>query len=154
MLNGATLTDESCLCCAKPTCCCLARQETTSCHPTLSFISHLGKMIFSLGSSEAKSLKVLNLTGGGWRKGLAPKLNSHCWYDIKLAAAKKPELQRERNEINVFVWSDCVCVCVYVLTWLRKRPVSLVAADAHSDRRSSAFCWGPTGSQWHLLNKT
>lgn len=59
-------------------------------------ISHLGKMIFSLGSREAKSLKVLNLTDGGWRKGLAPKLNSHCWYDIKLAAAKKPDLSRHR----------------------------------------------------------
>lgn len=23
---------------------------------------------------------------------MAPKLNSHCWYDIKLAAAKKPDL--------------------------------------------------------------
>lgn len=30
-----------------------------------SFMSHLGRMIFSLGSSEAKSLKVLNLTDGG-----------------------------------------------------------------------------------------
>lgn len=50
-------------------------------------------MIFSLGCREAKSLKVLNLTGGGWRKGLDPKLNSHCWYDIKLAAAKNPDLR-------------------------------------------------------------
>lgn len=56
-------------------------------------VAHLGRMIFSLGCSEAKSLKVLNLTEGGWRKGLAPKLNSHCWYDIKLAAAKKPDLR-------------------------------------------------------------
>lgn len=23
---------------------------------------------------------------------MAPKLNSHCWYDMKLAAAKKPDL--------------------------------------------------------------
>lgn len=59
---------------------------------------YLGRMIFSLGSNEAKSLKVLNLTDGGWRKGLAPKLNSHCWYDIKLAAAKKPDLTRHRGE--------------------------------------------------------
>lgn len=62
------------------------------------FHVYLGRMIFSLGSSEAKSLKVLNLTDGGWRKGLAPKLNSHCWYDIKLAAAKKPDLTRHRGE--------------------------------------------------------
>lgn len=55
-------------------------------------------MIFSLGRSEAKSLKVLNLTGGGWRKGLAPKLNSHCWYDMKLAAAKKPDLGGGREK--------------------------------------------------------
>lgn len=71
------------------------------------FFSHLGRMIFSLGSSEAKSLKVLNLTGGGWRKGLAPKLNSHCWYDIKLAAAKKPDLTDtdggKKEEIKKFV---------------------------------------------------
>lgn len=63
-------------------------------------MSYLGRMIFSLGSSEAKSLKVLNLTEGGWRKGLAPKLNSHCWYDMKLAAAKKPDLaQRGRKHV-------------------------------------------------------
>lgn len=28
---------------------------------------------------------------------MAPKLNSHCWYDIKLAAAKKPDLRRPRR---------------------------------------------------------
>lgn len=39
----------------------------------------LGRIIFSSDASEAKSLKVLNLTDGGWRKGFAPKLNSHCW---------------------------------------------------------------------------
>lgn len=39
----------------------------------------LGRMIFSSDASEANSLKVLNLIEGGWRKGLAPKLNSHCW---------------------------------------------------------------------------
>lgn len=71
------------------------RQKTHG--PGIAFVpirleGYLGRMIFSLGRSEAKSLKVLNLTGGGWRKGLAPKLNSHCWYDIKLAAAKKPDL--------------------------------------------------------------
>lgn len=77
------------------------RQQTTSCFP--GFISHLGRMIFSLGSSEAKSLKVLNFTEGGWRKGLAPKLNSHCWYDIKLAAAKKPDLTRNRGKAKKLV---------------------------------------------------
>lgn len=61
------------------------------------FGAHLGRMIFSLGWSDAKSLKVLNLTGGGWRKGLAPKLNSHCWYDMKLAAAKKPDLKGQER---------------------------------------------------------
>lgn len=39
----------------------------------------LGRMIFSSDASEANSLNVLNLMEGGWRKGLAPKLNSHCW---------------------------------------------------------------------------
>lgn len=43
------------------------------------YSTHLGRMIFSLGCSQAKSLKVLNLMEGGWRKDLAPKLNSHCW---------------------------------------------------------------------------
>ena len=28
---------------------------------------------------------------------MAPKLNSHCWYDMKLAAAKKPDLKRGRH---------------------------------------------------------
>lgn len=27
-----------------------------------------------------------------------PKLNSHCWYDMKLAAAKKPDLTRHRRK--------------------------------------------------------
>lgn len=68
------------------------------CEPvSCSRAAHLGRMIFSLGWSEAKSLKVLNLTEGGWRKGLAPKLNSHCWYDIKLAAAKKPDLRGKES---------------------------------------------------------
>lgn len=42
-------------------------------------LKYLGRMIFSSDASDANSLKVLNLTEGGWRKGLAPKLNSHCW---------------------------------------------------------------------------
>lgn len=29
-----------------------------------------------------------------------PKLNSHCWYDIKLAAAKKPDLRGRREDRN------------------------------------------------------
>lgn len=28
---------------------------------------------------------------------MAPKLNSHCWYDMKLAAAKNPDLQGDPN---------------------------------------------------------
>lgn len=43
---------------------------------------------------------------------------------------------------------------LWVLTWLKRRPVSLAAADVHSDRKSSASCWGPTESRWHLLNRT
>lgn len=131
-------------------------------------ISHLGRMIFSLGSSEAKSLKVLNLTEGAWRKGLAPKLNSHCWYDMKLAAAKKPDLPRHRGNAletkddgeNNREWNKWGTLsiknkqAVGTLTWLMKRPVSLVAADVRLDRRSSASCWGPTGNRWHLLNRT
>lgn len=62
-----------------------------------------GRMIFSLGRSEANSLKVLNLTEGGCRKGLAPKLNSHCWYDIKLAAAKNPDLPEVKDR-HVMSW--------------------------------------------------
>lgn len=78
---------------------------------------YLGRIIFSLGSSDAKSLKVLNLTEGGWRKGLAPKLNSHCWYDIKLAAAKNPDLSKNmvltqdnllnKTEIIIKLYSRC-----------------------------------------------
>lgn len=136
-------------------------------------------MIFSLGSSEAKSLKVLNFTEGGWRKGLAPKLNSHCWYDMKLAAAKKPDLaQRGRKHRDKWgkIWRDRTkkekneekrkrdevkgskkerrwqTLCE--LTWQMRTPVSLAVADVRSDKRSFAFCWDPTGSRWHLLNGT
>lgn len=28
---------------------------------------------------------------------MAPKLNSHCWYDMKLAAAKKPDVADENT---------------------------------------------------------
>ena len=31
-------------------------------------------------------------------------------------------------------------VCVYGLTWLKRRPVSLAAADVRSEKRSSASC--------------
>lgn len=133
--------------------------QTTS----YSIIAHLGRMIFSLGCSEAKSLKVLNLTEGGWRKGLAPKLNSHCWYDIKLAAAKKPDLGGKERTKRIHLWAS-VCEgqrkelrndskqhwnkrSSTTLTWPRRRPAFLVAADVRSDRRSSASCWGPRGSR-------
>jgi hypothetical protein len=33
---------------------------------------------------------------------LAPKLNSHCWYDIKLAAAKKPLLKKTKKKFKKF----------------------------------------------------
>lgn len=84
---------ESCV----PLGCCAAELRSKDDSRWFGLFAHLGRMIFSLGWSEAKSLKVLNLTEGGWRKGLAPKLNSHCWYDIKLAAAKKPDLKGEES---------------------------------------------------------
>ena len=37
---------------------------------------------------------------GGYLKGFHPKLNSHCWKDIKLAAGKNPELKQ--NVSNIF----------------------------------------------------
>lgn len=127
MYTGATPTDKSRLCRLPVGCCVqthgsLVRRQVTFRHPKFSFISHLGRMIFSLGSSEAKSLKVLNLTEGGWRKGLAPKLNSHCWYDIKLAAAKKPDLTTHRGERKKEVHFRIDGgtegrVCVYLRGW-------------------------------------
>ena len=54
--------------------------------------SYLGKMTFSSDDNEAWSLNAWNaLSLGGYRNGVAPKLNWHCWNDIKLAAAKNPE---------------------------------------------------------------
>lgn len=40
------------------------------------------------------------------------------------------------------------------LTWQMRTPVSLAGADVRSGKRSSAFCWDPTGSRWHLLKGT
>ena len=53
---------------------------------------YLGNMAFS---SEVKLAWLLNawnvLSFGGYLNGVAPKLNWHCWNDMKLAAAKNPE---------------------------------------------------------------
>ena len=56
-----------------------------------SFIG-LGRILRSSSLSWHKSLKDLNSVSGGYLYGLQPKLNSHCWNDMKLAAGKKPEL--------------------------------------------------------------
>lgn len=34
---------------------------------------------------------------------MAPKLNSHCWYDMKLAAAKNPDLTRSKRKERVYL---------------------------------------------------
>ena len=40
------------------------------------------------------TLKELKGEEGGCLKGRHPKLNSHCWNDMKLAAGKKPDLAK------------------------------------------------------------
>ena len=58
----------------------------------------LGKITFSSSDKMACVLKDWNVIGflvcvswvGENRKGLDPKLNSHCWNDMKDAAAKNP----------------------------------------------------------------
>ena len=54
---------------------------------------YLGRMSLSSLDSCPWSLKLLNSHGGGKRNGRDPKLNWHCWNDMKLAAAKKPDLK-------------------------------------------------------------
>ena len=44
------------------------------------------------------TLKELNGEEGGCLKGRQPKLNSHCWNDMKLAAGKKPDLAKKSIE--------------------------------------------------------
>ena len=46
---------------------------------------------FAIATLEA-TLKELKGEEGGCLKGRHPKLNSHCWNDIKLAAGKNPDL--------------------------------------------------------------
>ena len=43
------------------------------------------------------TLKELNGEEGGCLKGRQPKLNSHCWNDMKLAAGKKPDLEKRES---------------------------------------------------------
>jgi len=57
--------------------------------------AYLGKICFASSSKCAWSLKFSNcLSHGGNLNGLLPKLNLHCWNDMKLAAAKNPDLQQ------------------------------------------------------------
>lgn len=61
-------------------------------------LSHLmayrGNTTLSSGLRTAWSLKFWNfLSRGGKRNGSLPKLKRHCWKDMKLAAAKKPDLK-------------------------------------------------------------
>ena len=39
-------------------------------------------------------------------KGRHPKLNSHCWNDMKLAAGKKPDLAKKALKPGVFISPD------------------------------------------------
>lgn len=60
----------------------------------------LGRMTLSSSVRWAKELKQENWTPlGGNLNGERPKLNSHCWKVMKLAAAKKPDLA---------FWKTCV----------------------------------------------
>ena len=43
------------------------------------------------------TLKELKGEEGGCLNGRHPKLNSHCWNDIKLAAGKKPDLAKVKD---------------------------------------------------------
>ncbi len=55
-------------------------------------VANLGSMTFSSGVSFAWSLNAWkSRSRGGNLKGDEPKLNRHCWKDMKLAAAKKPD---------------------------------------------------------------
>ena len=60
-----------------------------------------GRITFSSSDSPGWSLNTLNWDEGGWRNGLQPKLNSHCWNDMKLAAGKNPQLRRQ-SELSEF----------------------------------------------------
>ena len=46
-------------------------------------------------STFEATLKELKGEEGGCLKGRQPKLNSHCWNDMKLAAGKKPDLGKK-----------------------------------------------------------
>ena len=53
--------------------------------------THCNWRDFAIATLEA-TLKELKGEEGGCLKGRHPKLNSHCWNDIKLAAGKNPDL--------------------------------------------------------------
>ena len=48
----------------------------------------------SANATFEATLKELKGEEGGCLKGRHPKLNSHCWNDMKLAAGKKPDLAK------------------------------------------------------------
>ena len=64
-------------------------------------ITHLGKITFSSSDSLPWLLKHWKSLFGGYLNGEAPKLNSHCWKDMKLAAAKKPVLKHHKQGMSV-----------------------------------------------------
>lgn len=71
----------------KSTCCCLDRSRT-----------YFGRMILSSSERYACWLKDENSRSvGGYLKGVAPKLKEHCWWDMKLAAAKNPFLRENKK---------------------------------------------------------
>lgn len=71
------------------------------------FNFYLGKICLSSSSKWAWSLKFSNcLSLGGNLNGLLPKLNLHCWNDMKLAAAKNPDLK-----------TRCWLILFYFLWW-------------------------------------
>ena len=68
--------------------------STTNLTRAPTMITHLGRMTFWSSDSSPNSLNVLYLiVVGGCLNGVAPKLNWHCWKDMKLAAAKIPCLE-------------------------------------------------------------
>jgi hypothetical protein len=78
----------------------------------------LGRIILCSSLISPLALKDSNdVVVGGYMNGREPKLNRHCWNDMKLAAAKNPDLDRRNtcarrgnrmNYINMYV-------CVYVI---------------------------------------